>query len=147
MADPTVEYEWRSYWDDVQERRVSDWERAEQCARCGAAIVHVYHVAGELVGRECAHLALGWRRRMPRRLKALVRAHERRQEEAQSFVRMSERGAVESAAEAVAECRARNGRYAGLVSVWQRSGLHYALPAACTRHGEALSRAGWRVLA
>jgi len=58
-ATPTsVAYRWVSYLDDLTEKRLSDWDRAATCGRCGATIVHVYTLAypdgrTEDVGREC----------------------------------------------------------------------------------------------
>lgn len=48
-------YEWRSYFDDEQEKRVSDWSDFELCEECGRKIVHLYFLSdGRIVGRECA---------------------------------------------------------------------------------------------
>jgi len=64
-----MKYRWISYLDDQLEKRVSDWENAVHCARCGKKIVHAYDPEkvnpatgqpwGE-IGKECLSQEEGW---------------------------------------------------------------------------------------
>lgn len=160
-----ADYEWRSYYDDANEKRVSDWDRAENCARCGSGIVHVYTVvhasgAAEIVGRECAHKALGWRQASATRLRAVEAAfmveranQERLRADTLASARRWGQGTQEGA---IAACRLRNpfrGQpFVGDVWTYRKSWAHetlfYAVPEEreTGREGGAVGRARSLVL-
>lgn len=160
-----VGYEWISYYDEEQEKRFSDWDRASQCARCGRTIVHVYvvqHASGEVehVGKECAHLALGWPRKSVAKLDRLVQEamaiEARRASAIESWGKHALSVAQPTPALAETACYTRNRHFSGNCAVYQHtSGGYYALPDRCAEpvkeptlkepigQGEALEASGW----
>jgi len=97
-----VRYRWISYYDDVLDKRVSDWDNAESCERCGATIVHVVTVATDDgwhdVGRECAHVLLGWPRpnksALAREIAYVIAQEEARERNRAFWVAITEEDAV-----------------------------------------------------
>lgn len=80
MKTVTLEgYRWISYYDEAEEKRFSDWDRCTACSTCGRKIVHVYLLSdGYEYGKECVHLALGWKRADHKKIQVLL--YEREQE-------------------------------------------------------------------
>ncbi len=145
-------YRWISYFDDVEEKRFSDWDRAETCLVCGRSIVHVYEIetaAGEtlIAGKECAHKLLGWARPKPRVLETLRRKVEadarRHAEEVASWDRTATKFSQGDPATAAACCRDRNNGFAGDLTVLEKADRFYAVPTDCTAQVAALLEGGW----
>lgn len=144
-------YRWISCYDGAADRRISDWERAEECARCGRRIVHVYDVEHgdgrvERVGRECAHRAMGWAMPRPQVLDRLRRealaAEERALEEAEGWDRTGRRRGATTAELAAADFYVRNRPAPLPLAVMTKGNLFYACCADSAQE-EALRMAGW----
>lgn len=151
-------YSWISYYDDDQEKRISDWDRATECAACGRMIVHVYTIelangAIEEVGRECAHIALGWSRRRPKELARLVALAQKEQHDRDWWAAEYQRAAVDSIDEARALCIKRNrSPYRDdftpeVLIVVDMGGSYYAVPAVCEITARRIAAEhGWRIV-
>lgn len=158
-----INYVWISEYDELRDKRVSDWGRAENCSDCGRRIVHVYTVQYEdksyvLVGRECAHKALGIPKSAVKRhlaeaeAIAAIRAREIAYWENEALKRTSP-----SPAGARVACKARNRHRDFEMVLFYHKALagYYAVPVVCTvpvdvpsvkkaiSQGEALEAAGW----
>jgi hypothetical protein len=149
---------WISYFDWEIEKRVSDWELASTCARCGRSIVHVYTVtkidgSEEQTGRECAWLALGWKKsngvKLDRLAEALWREDARFQESVRAWGREAEKVAVQSPKASIVACRTRNysrfnGALQGNCLVYRKDGTgYYAIPESCNNQAKAIEAGGW----
>lgn len=130
-----VSYLWVSFLDELAEKRVSDWDRAVTCQVCGASIVHVYTVQKAdgstiVVGRECAHRAMGWTAPKPavlRRVELESLAAEARRAK---LLEVAVRNALPTRAEAARACRVRNGGGDFALKVLEVApGSFYAVPA------------------
>jgi len=165
MSAELIGYEWISYVDE-RDKRVSDWERARECQICGRKLVHVYTVRRESgavdeVGRECAHLALGWKRPVDKfTTEKLELEFFQRVAGERAVLKEIERRAkfaVEDRRQAARDCRRRNpGLDVGPVTVLTDGARFFALPTSCLAVSadpgfpavkwtgfEAWERAGW----
>lgn len=154
-----LKVEWMSYWDDAIEKRLSDWGRAQECSRCHAQIVHVYTIVNmegreEVTGKECAYLALGWKRpnglKLDKMAKELIAKQAGFARAMEAWTKEATRAAKGTPEEAEAACRTRNyssfnGPLTGECPLFYKAGIgFYAIPENCTDQGRALIGAGWR---
>jgi len=159
MSETTLEaYVWHCYYDDAQEKRVSDWGMAEECGECGRQIVHVYTVRKSdntviAVGKECAHIALGWTHKNARRLDQMKMKAMCRMKEAERFraYTLSEASAkalptVEASLDAVSarNTNADHTPYSGPTVTFSINAKYYSLPAVCEMAMVVLMANGWQ---
>jgi len=148
-----VGYEWASYYDDAQEKRVSDWEHAEHCDRCKAKIVHKYTIQQadgetELVGRECAHKALGWGKQNRKELDRRASAIEFMEENRQQTAKYSYANRKKHRSDAIRDCYRRNQRtnFTGVIVI-EKDDEFYAFPIDCHATADMLTnRFGWTIV-
>lgn len=150
----TVEgYRWISYYDEVEEKRFSDWDRCTNCCTCGRKIVHAYLLSdGCEYGKECVHLALGWKKADHRKVQVLLYEREQQKKEIERWGPVWERWAVGHLQLAITHCINRN--YSPMRApearaetvVFEKAGMYVAVPGVCRGSAGRIAAAhGWEV--